>query len=329
MPRTKPSATPARFSLCALSGALMLLAGSAGAATERVAAAPTEPQVAVLENTRRNARVAAEWLARSVDGWFGNTDFEDHGKVTDGRLSVGVFKRSDQSADIDVRFNARFHLPNLENRAYVFIGRDDQRNVVRDTPEAFARQQQLLAGGAQDRSFLAGLGVTLADVVDFRLGFRSRLQPYVQARYSRPWTLSPGQVIEFRETVFWTRRERLGSTTALSYGLALSPSLALRWLNAATITEVSKTFEWSSTLGLYAVLGEQRLLSLEALVNGDSGDGLGVGLSDRGLLAKWEQPIYKDWLLGEVSVGHFWPRPDSNSPRGRAWAVGGALKMRF
>ena len=43
------------------------------------------------------------------------------------------------------------------------------------------------------------------------------------------------------------------------------------------------------------------------------------GLSDRGVLVKWEQPIYKDWLLGEVAAGHFWLRPDAQSPRGRAF----------
>ena len=283
----------------------------------------------MLESTRRNTRSASEWLARSVDGWFGDTKFENSGKVSDGQLTLGVFKRRDQKADLDVRFNAHFHLPNLEHRAYVFVGRDDERNVVQDTPQAFARQQQLLANRSDERSLLAGLGVTLADVVDFRLGVGARLQPYVQARYSHPWTLSPGHVIDFRETLFWTRRERWGSTTALAYELVLSPTLGLRWLTAATITQASENFEWSSSAGVYRSFGEQRLLSLELLFNGTGSHGRGVGWSDYGLLAKWEQPLYKNWLLGEAVVGHFWPRPDSNSPRGRAFAVGGNLKMRF
>jgi hypothetical protein len=44
---------------------------------------------------------------------------------------------------------------------------------------------------------------------------------------------------------------------------------------------------------------------------------------------RWEQPVYQTWLLGEVGVGHFWPRKDAVSERSRAWAGGAALKMKF
>jgi len=73
--------------------------------------------------------------------------------------------------------------------------------------------------------------------------------------------------------------------------------------------------------------GDQRLLSLEVLFSGVQGSG--VAVSDYGLQTKWEQPIHEDWLLGEVLIGHFWPRPDAQSARGRAWALGGSVKMKF
>ena len=100
-----------------------------------------------------------------------------------------------------------------------------------------------------------------------------------------------------------------------------------RWLNAATITQADSKFEWHSSLGAYKSLGMQRLLSLELLANGKQGSG--VAVADYGLQARWEQPVHKDWLLCEILIGHFWPRPDSMSARGRAWAVGAGLKMRF
>ena len=87
--------------------------------------------------------------------------------------------------------------------------------------------------------------------------------------------------------------------------------------------------EWSSTLGSYKSFGGQKLLGLELLVSGTGTQGTGVGRSDYGVLGRWEQPVYKDWLLGEVVAGHVWPRPESHSERGRAWALGGSLKMRF
>jgi hypothetical protein len=82
-------------------------------------------------------------------------------------------------------------------------------------------------------------------------------------------------------------------------------------------------------MGFYKSLGSQRLVSLEALFSGTGTRGSGVGLSDRGLLAKWVQPVHKNWVLAELVVGHFWPRPNASSERGRAWALGGSLTLMF
>lgn len=291
--------------------------------------AQPDAQPEVLEATRRSARSVAEWLARSVDSWFGKRPFAEGGKVSDGRLSLGVFKRQDQATDVDLRFKARFRLPNVQDHAYLFVGRDDEREVVRDTPDTVSRQQQLLPVRQTDRSFIGGLGLTVLDAVDFRLGLGSALRPYAQARVDLPWEPAPGHRVGLRETVFWTAADRLGSTTVLSYDLEATPTMALHWLYAVTITQVSRNVEWSSSLGLVQSLGGQRQVSLEAVFNGTGTRGAGVGLSDRGLLAKWVQPVHQDWLLAEVVVGHFWPRPDASSQRGRAWALGGSLNLLF
>lgn len=301
----------------------------AGAAPQPAADTDSPSVDQTLESTRRNTRSASEWLARHVDGWFGEQALEPGSRVSDGRLSLALYKRSDQRGSIDLRFNAQFRLPNAEKFAYLFIGRDDPRDVVRDTPDALSRRQQLLPSRPTERSVLAGLGLTLPQDVALRLGVGARLKPYVQARYNRPWALGPDQTLTLRETLFWTEADRVGSTTALTYDLGLSPTLALRWLNAATITQMTQNFEWSSSLGLHRGFGQQRLLSLELLVSGTGTQGPGVGMSDYGVLARWEQPVYKTWLLAEVVAGHFWPRPDADSPRGHAWALGGSLKMQF
>lgn len=295
---------------------------SAGANASRTAT--TEE---VLESTRRSVRSTTEWLARSVDSWFGDKPFKDGGTVSDGVLTLRLHHRPDEGADLSLRFNARLRLPNLEERAYLFVGRDNPRDVVTDKPGAFTRAEQLRTTGTEERSFFAGLGLTLHDEVDFRLGLRGGLKPYAQARFRRPWQLGPSGQLEFRQTLFWSVDDHLGSTTALSYEHALSSTLAARWLNAATITQQHRKFEWSSILGSYKSFAGQRLLSLEALASGRQG--ADVAVLDYGLQAKWEQPVYRDWLFGQGLVGHFWPRPDATSPRGRAWALGAGLKMLF
>lgn len=280
-----------------------------------------------MEKTRESVRSTAEWLARGVDSWFGDIPFERGGRVTDGILGVGLLRSNVEGDSASVRFNARFRLPNLERRAYAFVGRDNTREVITDTPGELTRQRRLLEERPEDRSFFAGLGVPVIEGVDFRLGFRGGLKPYGQVRYRRPWELANRDLVEFRQTVFWALSEHFGSTTVLSYEHPISSTLALRWLNGATITQVSKNFEWSSVLGTYRSFGGPRLLSLEGLISGKPGTG--VNISDYGLQVRWEQSVHRDWLLGEVTVGHFWPRKDAASERLSGWALGVNAKMRF
>ena len=287
---------------------------------------PPESTDNVLESTRRSVRSSTEWLARGVDSWFGDKPFEEGGEVKDGRLTLGFFKRQAESIDTRLRFNARIRLPNVERRAYFFVGRDNEREVVADTPGAFSRQDRLLTETREDRSFFTGLGLSLREAIDLRIGFHG-IKPYAQARYHQPWAVTESDLVEFRQTFFWRLKDRLGSTTALSYEHALSPSLALRWLTAATITQKSHEFDWSSIVGAYKSFGDPRLLSLELIWSGRWGDP--VRIAEYGVQAKWQQAVYRDWLLGELLVGYFWPRTDLESERTRRWALGYTLTMRF
>jgi hypothetical protein len=39
--------------------------------------------------------------------------------------------------------------------------------------------------------------------------------------------------------------------------------------------------------------------------------------------------VHQDWLLGNLVLGQFWPRPLQQAPRKGARALGAGLKMRF
>jgi hypothetical protein len=279
------------------------------------------------ETARASVRSATEWLARGIDGWFGDKPFSAGGQVRDGLLGLGLVTRQRETPDFTLRFSARVRLPNLEDRAFLFVGRDDPREVVSDQPDALSRRQRLLPDNAADRSFFAGLGFQARESLQFRLGLRGGLKPYAHARHERSWALGEADRIDFRETLFWSLDDRFGSTTVLSYEHAFSPRLGTRWLSSATISQRSRRFEWVSVLSLRRAWDAQRLLSLEALFNGRESSG--VGFTDYGLQLRWEQPLHEDWLLGEVLLGHFRPRPDAQAERRPAWAVGGSLKLRF
>ncbi len=285
-------------------------------------------QDGVLEETRASVRSATEWVASGVDSWFGDKPFDQGGRVRNGRLGLRTTWREDDGLNATLRFNARFDLPNLREYAYVFIGRDDERDVVTDRPDAFSREERLRADGArEEQSFFAGLGLTLRENIELRAGIRRGYRFYTQARYGKLWQMTARDQIEFRETVFWTVSDGFGSTTALSTAHAFSPSLALRWLNAGTFSQKTDGLAWSSSLGLYKSFGADYQLSGEALINGETGRDINV--SEYGLRAKWQQPVYRDWMIGELIVGRFWPRRDALTPRERAWAVGLGMQMRF
>ena len=151
-----PKLRRTRASRWALAG--ITLCAAATAAEPEAAAAAAEPAAAspsavaeraqagsspVLETSRRSVRAATEWMARGVDSWFGNRPFEEGGQVADGRLSVGLLKRQHESLDTTVRFKVHLRLPNAERFGYLFIGRDDPRDVVTDTPTALSNSQKL------------------------------------------------------------------------------------------------------------------------------------------------------------------------------------------
>lgn len=298
----------------------------APAATPPAPEAPLEVQEA-LDTTRATVRETALWLARGVDSWFGDRPFEQGGSVSDGVLSVGLLRRPPDGLKAQVRFNARFRLPNLQERAYLFVGRDDTREVIRDQPGSLTRRQRLQAESPDDNRFFAGLGIALRESTDLRVGFRGGIKPYLQLRWRRPVPLGPDRLAELRQTFFWTVDDHLGSTTAASVEQLLGPDLALRWLGSLTYTQDAARWEGATSVGAYRHFGAQRQLALEVLAT--AAQHTGVTFTDYGLRATWRQPLHHDWLLGELLLGHFWPRADASVAREPGWAVGGTLFLKF
>ena len=281
----------------------------------------------LLEQSRTQVRGFSVWLGETVNDWFGDRPFEDGGKVTHGRLGLRNLWRQDEGWDTNVRFRARFDLPNLREKAYVFIGRQNERELLTDQSEAFTREQLLLEERRkEDQTGFAGVGLALRKNLDFRVGVRGGMKFYTQARYRKQWALTEQDRIEFRETIFWNNKDKFGSTTALDYEHAFTPTLSLHWQNATTISEKTDDFAWGSSLGLFKRFGDDRILSGEMVVTGETGAKENV--DEYGVRMKWTQPVYRDWLIGELIVGHYWPQREDRE-RDRAWGLGVNLEMRF
>ncbi len=289
-----------------------------------------ESEVAeIADTTRRGVRRFATWLGEEVNDWFGDKPFSEGGKVSHGRLSIRLRWEEHEGTDTNVRFRARFDLPNLRDKAYVFFGKDDERELIADQPETFTREQRLTESRRGDQTGFIGLGFNLRDYVDFRVGVRGGLKPYSQMRYRRHWMLSERNRAEFGETVFLRIPDGFGSTTTFELAHAYTSSLSFKWQNAATITKKTDGFAWSSSMGAFRTFGDNKLLSLEALINGETNSKDDSG--EYGLRLKWRQPVYREWLLADLILGHFWPRggEDVERDRERSWAASAGLIMRF
>ena len=82
-------------------------------------------------------------LVRTVDGWFGDKPFAASGGQVSGYLRLGGLWKQHDGTDVHVRFRLRAHLPNLQDKAYVFIGRDNEAEEVKDQPDTFTREALL------------------------------------------------------------------------------------------------------------------------------------------------------------------------------------------
>lgn len=281
----------------------------------------------LLAGARAGLRGSAYWLATNIDSWFGDRPFVEGGRAW-GSLRLRGLYREDDGFNHDLRYRLRLRMPNLSERAYVFIGRDNEQELVRDEAEAFRRRRQLLPEDrGDDQTFFAGLGYFLRDNVDLRLGVRGTYRLYSQARYRRAWWVTEKSNLEFRQTLFLAVEEGLGATSSLDYARAINQRIALRWRNSATFSSETDGVAWNSGLGLFQAFSGQRELSLEALIHGETA--APVSIRQYGLRSVWRQPLYRDWLLGEVIVGHFWPRGDDSPKRQSSWAAGLELELQF
>ncbi|MCC4117289.1 hypothetical protein LLG90_18195 [Aromatoleum toluclasticum] len=306
-----------------------LASGGAVAADEPGAPQPTgsESGSSILDRSRVVVHDFTEGVARRVDSWFGDKPFEQGGKVS-GQIGFKFLARQHENPDASFRFGARLDMPNVKERSYLFFGQENERELVTDQPEPFTRRELLLPEDRrQDQTLFAGVGYALRDNIDFRAGLRSGIKPYAQARYKKDLVLGERNRFDFRETIFWNRKDGVGSTTGLNFGHAFTRSVAFRWQLAGTISDETDGLAWSNSMGIFKTFGDQRSLSLEALIGGMTAGSDNV--SETGVRAIWKQPVYRDWTLVEVSLGHFWPQGDAKDDSERGWALGVGFQILF
>lgn len=278
-----------------------------------------------LEKTRKATYNFTFSTVRAVDNWFGELPFEENGGKVSGNLRLRYLWKQTEGSNITPRFRLQAHLPNTKDKAYVFIGRDNKQEELKDQPENLSREQLLQSENSREEdSFFAGVGYLLAESIELRLGVHNGWKGYVQARYQTDWSLTENTRFIFRESIFWSIYDHLGSTSVLNLEHQLKSDLLIRWSNSGTITQRSSTFSWYSSISLHQSYSEQRFSSIEYIIKGRTKDS---ALYDYGVNVSWGQPIYKTWLRGKFTLGHFWPK--KREERRTSWAIGASVDLLF
>ena len=112
-------------------------------ATEPASSAPVQDagsEDSIIVRGRVAVRDLTEYVARHVDRWFGDKPFEAGGRVS-GSIGFKVLAQQHESPEKNLRFRARLDLPNVTDKAYLFFGRENRRELIADQPEAFTRHE--------------------------------------------------------------------------------------------------------------------------------------------------------------------------------------------
>lgn len=271
---------------------------------------------------------AALWL----DGLFGEPRNLDTARRTSGFLETSVNWSDFKGWDERVRFRVRFRLLNLKNRVSAVFGRDNEDDVVRDRSEGFA-VRSALPRGAEDDSWLAGLGYSFPGSkrfkTDFRVGVASLAHPrtYVQQRARYIVYSDEEDLFYVRGTAFWNNRQGFGFTTGADYSRTLTETLLLRFTNVGTVSQETEGLDWFSGLILYQNLREERAMAYELLIRGQTDEP--EPLYEYGGRVVYRHPLLPRRLYAELLAGYSWPREDPDAEREGSPQVGLSIEMPF
>ena len=228
----------------------------------------------------------------------------------------------DQQDEFDVRFRfkVRIHLPQLENRFNLFVGRATEEEYLtneidnpRSAPDFFREDV--------DEDWVAGLGINPArdreDRLDFRAGVKLQtpFEAFVNATYRFQHAFNDLNQVLFRQTLFWEREDEFGSTTRLEFYRKLGSHFLLRWNNNGTVSGGTDGVKWWSGLTLYQDLSLRRALHYDTFIRGEPE--APVEIANYGVQLTFRQFFFRkrEWLVGELRADLTWPQDDPEETR--------------
>ena len=266
------------------------------------------------------------------DGLFGENRNLDAARGAYGRLETSYEHSEFYGAKARTRFRLRVDLPNLQERASVFIGRDNDDDFIKDRSEGFALRSEFPQIDDRDK-FFAGFGYGLPSNRRFRSDVKVGVRNVTNTRAFLQWRteylayVDEVNLVQFRLTPFYSTRDGLGVTPGVDFSRVLTPRLLARWSNVGTHSDTTLGFDWRSAAVLYQGFGWQRGLAYEAFIRGVTETP--VKLREFGLRLVYRQPIVGGRLYLQPLVGYSWPKEEPGIKREGAYLVGVGLELPY
>ena len=288
---------------------------------------------ALLDRTQRTVYEVINGTTRWFDGFFGESQLNDAGHVSRGRMTVGGFWDQRDKFNGRVNFRARFALPALENRTRLMLGRGDADDLIDGTEEHIAEGLPGSFDPDRDDDWLLGLGYSrsgnLARGFDLGVGVKvaNPVEPFVRLTYR--WYRSYGDawLLRVRPRAFWQRERGTGFTIQADLDRVINPTVLLRWANSLAVEDEVEGLGWRSDLIAYQGLSNNRAFSYSIFALGQGG--ADVQLQNYGLELRYRQRLAREWLFIQLSTGLSWPRELLKEERQSNFGIGVMFEMQF
>jgi hypothetical protein len=256
----------------------------------------------------------SEWTCSSAswaDGLFTLRQQPYNYRSSHGEVFVGGSWGQQQDFDKVLRFRAHFNLPGVRNRWHAFVGRVDRNEFVTESahelhplPLAFDRNLQnsvLLGLGYEEPmkkhgAFDADVGVPIDLPID----------PYAKTSYRIGLPLGESDLVRLRETVFWQKSERFGTTTRVDWDHVLGDNNLVRWTASTTRSQAIESWRWYTTLTWYQMFNPKQAMAYELGAHRND-TSLSTKVEDYSFTGIYRHNFWRTWLWLETRVGIDWP----------------------
>ncbi len=270
--------------------------------------------------------------ARWFDNFFGTARGDEERQATFGRLGLGALWDEDDGVEADLRFRAKVHFPNMEDRLTAVVGRGNTDEILSQEGPTVPPDDLFFD---DETDWLVGLGYNIARSDRNRLSLdlgtsfsNSAFDPYVRLRYIYNRPVFKQSHLRWRLVPQWQETRGAGVTSLLTIDRSFGDHLLFRW--DLSFRDFEKRFDglaYGSSVQLFHHIGVGRAMRYVLGIWGQTG--FLHDPEDWGLQVVFRDSIYKELLFIEVLGGVNLRRRDEDLEREAKYLAGLLFELKF